>query len=321
MNSGRTVSITENIKNNGQLVAVYGIMALFLVLAEIMAPGFLNISHLSNTIRQVSFLATVSIGQTAVILAGGIDLSIASIITLANVVSAQMMNGSNAEIPVTIVIILGMGFVCGLINGIGVHGLKISPLIMTLAMGSVWKGAAYVYCKGAPKGATAPLIKTLVTGSFSGIPYCTVIWLIFAAIFIIILNKTVAGRAIFAIGTNREAARLSGVKPGVTTLGVYILSATMSALVGFLLIGYTGTSFLNTGDPYTMNSVAAVVIGGTSVAGGVGSYLGTIPGAVIMVIMTNILTVIKIPEFGRQIAQGLIILIILLVYGRGRKSG
>lgn len=308
------------LKDHKQLVMAYGVMVLILIFAQIVSPGFLALNHLDSILRQICFLAIVGIGQTCAIMTGGIDLSVASVIAVSNVVSAQLMSGQDENVPIAFLVVLGIGLFAGLANGIGVQYLKISPLVMTLAMGSVMQGAAYIYCKGAPKGATAPFVRNLAIGKLFGISLPFLIWLVLAAVFIIVLKCTTIGRAIYAVGTNQEAARQSGIHTSRTVIGVYALSGVMSALVGFLLIGYTGTSFLNTGEPYTMNSIAAVVIGGTSVAGGSGGYVGTIAGAVIMTVLVSILTVAKIPEFGRQMAQGLIILAILLVYGRERKK-
>lgn len=305
---------------NKQLIMAYGVMVLILILAELVSPGFLALSHLDSIMRQICFLAIVGIGQTYAIITGGIDLSVASVIALSNVVSAQIMSGQDENVLPAILAVLAIGLFAGLANGAGVQYLKISPLVMTLAMGSVMQGAAYIYCKGAPKGATAPFVRNLAVGKLFGLSLPFLIWLVLAAVFVVVLKCTTAGRAVYAVGTNQEAARQSGVHTSRTIIGVYVLSGIMSALVGFLLIGYTGTSFLNTGEPYTMNSIAAVVIGGTSVAGGSGGYIGTIAGAVIMTVLVSILTVAKIPEFGRQMAQGIIILVILLVYGRERKK-
>ncbi len=251
---------------------------------------------------------------------GGIDLSIASIITLSNVLSAQVMDGRNENVPTAVALVLALGVVCGLLNGLGIVHLRISPLVMTLGMGSVVQGIAYIYSKGAPKGATAPFIQLMSTGKFLGVlssPF--LIWVCLSAVTIVVLRFTTLGRSIYACGSNPVSARYSGVSIRSTTLAVYAVSSVLAALTGLLLIGYTRTSYLDTGNVYTMNSIAAVVIGGTSVSGGMGGYAGTIAGSFIMTIIIGLLSVVRIPVSGRQIVQGLIILVIILAYGREQK--
>jgi len=301
---------------------VYLILLVLLIIAEIVSPGFLSFHHLGNVLRQASFLGIVAIGQTFVILSGGIDLSVASIITLANVVSAQIMDGSNGNLLLALITVIAIGAVVGLANGSGVCFLKIPPLIMTLGVGSVVQGIALVYSKGAPKGYAAPLVRFISNEKIGGlISGAVILWLILGLITILILKYTTFGRNVYAIGTNVVAARYSGVNITRVTLSIYILSGIMSAITGTLLVGYTGTSFLDAGTAYTMNSIAAVVVGGTSIIGGRGGYGGTIAGAIIMTIIGSLLTIVHIPESGRQIAQGLIILCLVLIYGREKTRG
>jgi ribose transport system permease protein len=310
----------SSLRRGGATLIVFIVMGCLLVIAELISPGFLGFSHMNSVLRQASFLGIVAIGQTLVIISGGIDLSIAPLITLANVMSAQIMDGKDANVVWAIAIVFCIGLCCGLFNGLGIYYLRISPLVMTLGMGSVVQGIAYIYSKGAPKGATAPFMKAVSTGRILGVLSSPLlIWLALAAVTIIILRYATLGRYIYAVGSNSVCARYSGVDIRATTVSIYVISSIMASLIGLLLIGYTGTSYLDTGNAYTMNSIAAVVIGGTSVAGGLGGYAGTIAGSVIMTIIIGLLAVVRIPISGREIAQGLIILLILLAYGREQK--
>jgi ribose transport system permease protein len=298
-------------------VLVYLILIVLLFLAELIAPGFLAFNHMDSVLRQASFLGIVAIGQTIVILIGGIDLSVASGITIANIVGAQLMDGKNSNILVAIGAVLLIGLIIGLINGLGVHFFHIPPLVMTLGVGSVVQGIVLLYSKGAPKGHTAPLIEFISTGRIGGtISGILLVWIILSILTVIILKFTTYGRSIYALGTNVVSARYSGVNVPLTTIAIYVASGLLAALTGFLLVGYTGTSFLTSGDVYSMNSIVAVVVGGTSIIGGSGGYIGTIAGSIIMTVITSLLTIIKIPESGRQVAQGLIILIVVFIYGR-----
>lgn len=303
------------------IVLVYAILIFLLVIAELIAPGFMALNHMESVLRQAAFLGIVAIGQTFVILTGGIDLSIASVISLTNVVAAQVMDGKDANVAAAVLLVLLIGVAAGLANGLGVFYLRIPSLVMTLGIGSVLQGISLIYSKGAPKGHTAPLIEFISTGKIAGtISGILVLWLILSVITIVILKYTVFGRNIFALGTNVVAARYSGVSVSKVTILVYIISGVTAALTGLLLVGYTGTSYLNAGETYSMNSIASVVIGGTSITGGFGGYAGTIAGSIIMTIIGGLLTIIKIPISGRYITQGLIIILLVLVYGRQKSK-
>ena len=297
------------------LFIVYGILIILLPISELISPGFLALSHMDSVLRQAAFLGIVAIGQTFVILTGGIDISVASVITLANVVSAQVMSGQDSNVLFAIALILAIGLIVGLVNGLGVFFLRIPSMIMTLAMGGVVQGIALIYSKGAPKGNTAPFIKYISTGKIGGaISVVVVLWIALSIITIVTLRKTIFGRSTYMIGTNLEAARYSGTNIAMQTISVYVISSVMAAIVGILLVGYTNTSFTTAGDIYTMNSIAAVVIGGTSIMGGLGVYGGTIAGSIIMTMIVSLLTIIRIPDSGRDIAQGVIIILLVLAY-------
>jgi ribose transport system permease protein len=210
-----------------------------------------------------------------------------------------------------------IGLAAGVINGMCIHALKIPAIIMTLAIGNVLRGIGLIYSKGAPKGYAAPLVKLICTGRFLGIvPYIVILWILLAALTIFMLNATTLGRSIYAIGTNAEAAHYSGISLAFSTVIVYAISGSLAGMTGALYVGYTNTSFLDAGNAFMMSSVAAVVVGGTSSAGGEGGYAGTIAGAIIITILTAILTVINIQESGRKIVEGIIILLLVFIYGR-----
>jgi len=299
------------------LFFVYGFLVILLPIAQIVSPGFLSLNHLGNVLQQAAFLGIVAIGQTFVILTGGIDLSVASVITLADIVSAQVMFGADANVPAAFAAILAIGVAAGLFNSAGILFLRISPMIMTLATSGVLRGIALIYSKGAPKGRTAPFIQFMSTGRIGGvISALIVLWIVLALITIVVLRKTIFGRYVYLIGTNSLAARYSGINTKLVLMAVYTISALMSSLTGILLVGYTNTSYISAGDPYTMNSIATVVIGGTSIMGGLGGYAGTIAGSVIMVVIVSLLTIVKIPESGRLIVQGVLLVLLVLLYSR-----
>ena len=304
------------------VLLVYATMIILLLIANAVSPGFLSVTHLGNVARQASFVGIVAIGQTLIILTGGIDLSTSYLITLTNVVAAQMMNGEDSNVLITCVVVLLIGLIAGAVNGMGICFMRIPPIVMTLATGNVLLGIAYIYCKGSPKGYRAPILETLVNSRLFGVlSGSAILWLLLAALIVFLLAKSTFGRSVYAIGVNAEAARYSGIHVNRILITSYMLAGLMSAITGILLVGYTGSAYMSTGSAYGMDSIAAVVIGGTSISGGRGGYMGTIAGVMIITIITSLMTMLNMADSGRQIVQGLIIIVLLVaVYTRRKKS-
>jgi ribose transport system permease protein len=321
--TSRLVPITQVIKKStgNNQVMVFFILALLMILAQILSPGYLKMTHIAGILRLASFMGIAAIGQNLTILAGGIDLSIANTISFGNIIAAQLMMGKNEYMLRSLIAVLIMGLIVGIINGFGIRILKIPPFIMTLGVGTVIQGIFLIYTKGAPKGNAAPLLKSICGRSMFGIVSgIVIIWIIMAACIMILLRKITYGRKIYSVGSNEQAAKFSGINTGWVIFSAYIISAVIAAFSGFLLVGYTGTSYLDVGSDYNTKTIAAVIIGGTAISGGKGSYIGTIAGAIIMTILDDFLTIVNIPEAGRQIAQGIIILLLVLIYNREKKK-
>jgi ribose transport system permease protein len=298
----------------------YVAVVLLLGAASLVSREFGGFNHIMLLLGLASFTGLVAVGQTMVILLGGIDLSVSSTVTIAGVVSATIMAGSDVQIVTAVAISLFIGVVIGLINGMGIGLLNIPPMVMTLGVTSLVQGIALLYTNGAPKGNSAPLLSHLATGSIAGIPFMVIIWMLVSLAIILVLHRTSFGRWTYAVGHSPKAAHMSGVNVKLTTVVVYTISGLMAALSGVLLTGYTKTSYLNIGDPYQMSSIAAVVVGGTSILGGFGSYIGTIAGTIIITIIQGLLPILSIPEAGRQMISGSVILILLLIYGRAKTN-
>ena len=319
-NGGLAAAIVKQYMGNAQ-VMVYVILLALLLLAQVLSPGYLKPSHVAGILRLASFMGIAAIGQNLTILTGGIDLSIANTITFANIIGAQLMMGRDENIWKALLAVIAMGLVIGAVNGTGVRLLKIPPFIMTLGVGTVVQGIFLIYTKGAPKGNAAPLLKSICGQSMFGIVSGIVIlWLVFAVVAVAVLKKTPYGRKIYSVGINEQAARFSGIHTGTMIFSVYMLSAVIAAVAGFLLVGYTGTSFLDVGTSYNTKTIAAVIIGGTAISGGKGGYLGTVAGAIFMTVLDDFLTIVSIPEAGRQIMQGAIILLLVFIYSREKKK-
>jgi ribose transport system permease protein len=295
-------------------------VGILIALGAVISEGFASFDHLLLILNLAAFLGLVAIGQTLVILSGGIDLSVSSVVTITGVVSATLMAGSNEHLVVGLFISCAIGLAVGLVNGAGVAFLSINPMVMTLGMTSIVQGIALLYTNGAPKGSAAPILSMIATDRIGGfVPIVLLVWAFFAVIVILLLHRTVWGRWVYALGNAPKTAFYSGVNVRWTQVSLYVVSGLCASLAGILLTGYTRTSYLNIGDPYQTNSIASAVIGGVSILGGSGSYAGTIAGCIIMVLIQSILPILAVPEAGRRIISGALILFLLLLYGRERK--
>ncbi len=296
------------------------VAVLFLIaVGTIISRGFASPDHLLSILNLAAFLGLVAAGQGLVILSGGIDLSVNSVISLSSVVSAALMAGANQHFLPGALVCIVLGLIIGFLNGVGVAFIKIHPLVMTLGMTNIVQGATLLYTKGVPKGNAAPLLSELATGRLWGVvPYVVLLWAAIAAVIILSTRRSVWGRRIYAVGNSPTASYYSGIRVPWVLVSLYLVSSLLATLAGLLLTGYTRTSYFNIGDPFQMNSIAAVVLGGSSILGGFGSYVGTIAGCIIMILIQAILPILSIPEAGRQISSGVIILALLLLYGHER---
>jgi ribose transport system permease protein len=297
------------------------LVALFAA-GNLAAPGFASYGSLVNTLRIAAFLGVIAAGQTIVILGGGegIDLSVGKIATFATVVVAQVSQGADDRLGLAIVAALAYCGVIGLANGVGVAYLRIPPLVMTLGMVAVVTGVIRVYSGGQPEGRAPLALSRIVNGTaLGGIRGSVWIWMAVTVFTVWLLRRTTFGRRVYALGANREAAFLSGINVQRNLVLLYVTSSLYAALGGILLVGFTGAASINLADQYQLISIAAVVIGGTTLAGGVGGYLGTAIGAVVLQAMRNLLIVLDIPAAGRQVVNGLILIVLLSLYGRQRR--
>ncbi|WP_099333079.1 ABC transporter permease [Actinomyces minihominis] len=306
---------------NPVLIALV-ITILLIVVGQIVSPGFGSYNQVLAMLRVASFLGFIAIGQTIVILSGGdgIDLSVGKVATLGAIVASKIMEGSNDNLILGILIPLAVGCAIGFFNGLGILLLRIPPFVMTLGMSGVVTGIILAYTGGVAGGRSAPALTALVNGRWLfNIPGVLYLWVIATILVTIFLRRTWTGWNIFAVGANRTAARLSGIPVTRTVLLSYVLSGFFAVMGGLMLLGYTETVFLNLADNLTLPSVAAVVIGGTLVAGGIGGYVGSAIGAVLLTVLSSFLTTINMPESGRIIINGTVLILLLAVYGRQRK--
>ncbi len=302
-----------------QVFRVYIIMILMYGVTCIIQPNYFSWDYINTLILMASILGIIAIGQTLVILTGGIDMTIQYSLTLGVCVITAVAQDGN---PVGgMFIALALCTFIGFINGLGVAFIGIPAIIMTNAMNYILKSVAILYTNGTPRGVSPEGWKKFVSASYLGVKGGVWFWLLLSAIAIFLISKTNFGRKVIAVGANRSVADFSGINSKWILVAVYTLSGMFIGFASWMAIGYRGRPFLTIGDGYDLMSVASVVLGATSIMGGKGNYTGTIAGCLILQIITALLTTIQIEEAGKNIIYGGIILVVLLVYSlSGRKK-
>ena len=306
------------LERNRPLVIAGSLILLILLVAGLRNPGFVSSNNLRNQLVLASFLGIAAAGQTILILTGGIDLSLAWNLNFSAVLMTQIVRHSQSPSQVTwaIAVALFSAMVVGFINGIGVAYLRIPSLVMTLGMNAVLLGLTLVYTGGTPQGTAPGIIIDLATARIAGIPWAVLLWIVISAVLIFILRRTVFGRQLYAIGNNPRASYLSGVPVRRVLVASYTIAGLLAGITGLLYTGYSNQSFLRMGDSFVLPAIAAVVIGGTSILGGSGGYIGTIFGAIIVTLLQNVLSIEGFKQAEQQMLFGGIVLVMLLLYGR-----
>ena len=292
------------------------IVVLVWVVAGFASPGFGSYGHLRYLIELAAVIGLVAAGQTFVVIAGGIDLSVAAIVTVSAIAVPLLRWDSDPTGSTAIIAVLAVTTTIGLVNGLGVALLRVHPMIMTLAMATFLQGLLIIIAGGSAITAQNSLVAWLGNARPAGIPAGILLWLVMGAITLFVMHATPLGARIFAIGANPLAARLSGVPLNATTTIVYGISGFTSGLAGVLVLGMNGQGYVGIGDPYLLTSIAAVVLGGTSILGGIGTYAGTIPGSILLVTITALITVVNASPGWRSIIFGSLVLGLLLLSGR-----
>jgi ribose transport system permease protein len=298
-------------------VAPVVVLVLLCLLLSLLTPRFLTSANLINVVRQSSLNAIVAAGMTLVILTGGIDLSVGSLLAVSSVFSAGTL-AAGADPLAAVLAGIGMGFALGIANGLIVTVGDVAPFIVTLGMLTIARGIALVYTNGAPIMAMDPDFRFLGQGAFGPLPVPIIVLLVVYTVVYILLNRTTFGSYIYAIGGNQEAARLSGVRVRLVKAAAYAISGLLAGLTGVILTGRLGSAQPNLGEGGELDAIAAVVLGGTSLAGGRGGIIGTLIGALIIGILSNGLNLLNVNAYYQPVAKGVVILIAILVDRRVR---
>lgn len=299
-----------------KLGPLLGFIILCIVLS-IVSEQFLTVSNLLNVTRQVSINAVIAVGMTLVILTGGIDLSVGSIVAFAGSVTAGLLVGG-LSIPMAVLAGLLLGTFIGMMNGIFITYGKIPPFIATMGMMTIVRGYTLVYTDGRPITGFSEGFRSLGGGYVGSVPIPVIIMILIFILAWLILKKNKFGRYIYAIGGNEEAARLSGINTRKNLIGVYSIAGLLAALSGIILASRLNSAQPTAGAAFEMDAIAAVVLGGTSLAGGRGTIVGTLVGALIIGVLDNGLNLLNVSSFYQQVAKGVVILLAVLM---DRKQG
>jgi ribose transport system permease protein len=302
------------------VLIAFACIAALLLFGSLYSREFISPAYLLQQLKVASFLGVIATGMMLVILLGQIDLSVPWVVA----VGGMMACAATAHGTVGTVLAIPFGILCGvalgLLNGIGVAYLRIPSMIITLAVNAVAQGLMVAYTGGfSPQDSASAAMRFIATGSLFGIPHGLIVWAIIGAGAVFLFNRTAFGRIIYAIGNRERAAFLSGVDTQRAVMIAFAISGGLAAFGGELLAGYASKAAQAMGDAYLLPSIAAVVLGGTSILGGRGSYLGTVAGVILITLLQSILSVMQMPEAGRQVIYGGVIVAMLLLYGRERR--
>lgn len=304
------------------VATAFACIILLLVFGSLYSTSFLSPEYLLQQLKVASFLGVIASGMMLVILLGQIDLSVPWMVAVGAMMACAAAAHGTAGMVLAIPFGIACGVLIGLVNGIGVAYLRIPSMIITLATNAVAQGLMVVHTGGfSPQDSASAAMRWLATGFLlPGVPNAVVVWAIVGAAMVFVLTRTTFGRAVYAIGNRERAAYLSGVDTRRVVMIAFAVSGGLSAFGGVLLAGYASKAAQAMGDAYLLPAIAAVVLGGTSILGGRGSYLGTVAGVILITLLQSILSVMQMPEAGRQVIYGVVIIGMLLLYGRAPAS-
>jgi ribose transport system permease protein len=304
----------------------FGIGLAFVVeflLFAFLSPYFFTPDNLVNVTLQASITAIIAAGMTLVILTGGIDLSVGSIVAFGGVLTTgvlKMVMPPDLGMALGVLAGLGVGALSGAIAGACITRFTITPFIATLALMTIWRGLAFVVTEGRPVWELPASFGTLGSGRFIGVPLPTIVMLVVFVLAHVILTRTRFGRHVYAVGGNIEAARLAGIRTGRVLMAVYVIAGFLSALSGILMASRMNSGQPNAGLGYELDVIAAVVVGGTSLSGGRGSILGTFIGAMLIAVLRNGLNLLNVGSYVQQVIVGAVILLAVMLDQFRRKS-
>jgi ribose transport system permease protein len=302
------------------VATAFACIILLLFLGSLYSSSFLSPEYLLQQLKVASFLGVIATGMMLVILLGQIDLSVPWVVAVGGMMSTAATGWGPTGEAIAIPFGIACGVGLGILNGVGVAYLRLPSMIITLAVNAVAQGLMVVHTGGfSPQDSSSAAMRFIATGhTLLGVPNALIVWAAVGGATVFLLTRTTFGRAIYGIGNRERAAYLSGIRTQRVVLITFAISGGLSAFGGILLAGYASKAAQAMGDAYLLPSIAAVVLGGASILGGRGSYIGTIAGVILITLLQSILSVIQMEEAGRQIIYGVVIVAMLLLYGRER---
>ncbi|MBI3195114.1 MAG: ribose ABC transporter permease [Ignavibacteriae bacterium] len=283
-----------------------------LILFSQLSEFFFTPDNILNVTLQTSITAIIAVGMTFVILTGGIDLSVGALVALTGVITTSALSQS-VPFPLALIIGLCVGTIAGMIAGVFITKFNITPFIVTLAMMTVSRGLAFMYTEGRPIWEVPPEFSVLGNGRLLAVPIPTIFMLIVYVLAFLILHRTRFGRYVYAVGGNKEAARLAGINTNNVLLKVYMISGVLASLSGILLASRMNSGQPNSGLMYELDVIAAVVVGGTSLTGGRGTIIGTFMGAMLIGVLRNGLNLLNVSSYVQMVMVGIVILLAVLM--------
>ncbi|MGJ7579833.1 ABC transporter permease [Variovorax sp. RHLX14] len=315
--TGRTSQLPTFLRRHADTLrfavpAYIGFAVIVLVTQFVLGHSLTSWGYYNSLLVLGACLVVLALGQGAVILTGGLDLSLPWTIALTGIVLAGTVKGSDAALVYALPLTIGIGALIGLLNGAGVVMLGVSPIVVTLAMNGILQGAALIYSNGTPDGFASPMLRAFMTERVLGVTPVVLFVIVFAVGAVLLLGRTRFGRSIYAVGNGQRVAQLSGVRVGRTLIGVYVLSGICSAIAAILLTGLSGQASLGMGDDYLLPSIAVVLIGGTLIVGGRGHYLGMLGGVLLLTALQTLLSGTTLPYASRAILFGVVVLVAVI---------
>lgn len=317
--------VGESYRSHIRGFSTYGILLAFIavcVLLSLVTPRFLTVSNLMIVVTQVSINALLAFGVTFVIITGGIDLSIGSMVAVTGVVAATFAHPDTYPVGVPLLIGLVTGLLLGAFNGFVITRSKVHPFIVTLGTMTIGRGLALILSKGRPISNLSDEFNFIGGGQVLGIPMPIIILIVMFVLCSVILHKTVLGRYMYAVGGNEQAARASGISLNKVKMVVYTLCGALAGLAGIVLTSRITTGQPNAGAGFELDAIAAAIIGGTSTSGGTGTITGTLIGALLIGVISNGLDLLNVTSYYQQVVMGIIIIgaVVLDSWNQNRRS-
>lgn len=315
-NSARAMRILDWLSR----YAAFSTTVLTLIIAAVIAPAFFSAGNMRAVLIQTSILGIVVLGQTVALIGRGLDMSVAAVMTFSAVLVAQ--STASGDVPFMLLQLLLLTAVVGLANGLLVTWRRVPPFVATFALLIVVNGARLAYTRGQSAGSAPGWLAAIGSASVLGVPVPVLIWLLLLGTAFVALTSTTWGRWLYAVGSNKEAARHAGVPVNTVIMSTFLITASSATLAGMLLAGYVGYIDNTLGADYNLNSMAAAIIGGVAFSGGRGGVVGSAIGALLLTILVNLLVVLGLDLYWQRIVQGAVLVVAVLIQGlRARRAG